>query len=97
MDYLHFQIQSCSIKRKKRRRRSDKLPPQCVWIRLQVKEENRQEIDALVARQCSTVNSSVKSDFVTPLPSSSVITCAEEVMFSPVVSWFDSRIAQKNY
>lgn len=66
-----------------------------MWIRLPDKEENRQEIDALVARQYRTVNSSVKSDIVTPLPSSTVITCAEEVMFSPVVSWFDSRIAQK--
>lgn len=66
-----------------------------MWIRLPDKEENRQEIDAVVARQYRTVNSSVKSDIVTPLPSSTVITCAEEVMFSPVVSWFDSRIAQK--
>lgn len=60
-----------------------------------VKEENRQEIDALVARQYRTVNSSVKSDIVTPLSSSTVITCAEEVMFSPVVSCFDSNIAKK--
>lgn len=66
-----------------------------MWIRLPDKEENRQEIDALVARQYRTVNSSVKSDIVTPPPSSTVITFAEEVMFSPVVSWFDSRIAQK--
>lgn len=66
-----------------------------MWIRLPDKEENRQEIDAVVARQYRTVNSSVKSDIVTPPPSSTVITCAEEVMFSPVVSCFDSNIAKK--
>ena len=35
------------------------------------------------------MNSSVKSDIVTLLPSGTVITVAEEVVFSPVVSWFD--------